>query len=159
MKQIFLSLGSNKGNRKAFLQKAIFHLEQIGNITKRSSIYKTAAYGEENQNDFYNCVIEFHCSLQPEKLLEKIKEIEYRIGREKTYHWGPREIDIDILFIENINMQTENLTIPHKEFSKRNFVLTPWKEIAPNCLVENKLIQSYYENCTDSLEVEKCGVF
>ena len=128
----YLSLGSNIGNRKKNIEKALVQLEKnsIKKI-KLSSFYETEPVGPVQRN-FYNIAGKFKTELTPFDLLKKIKEIESLLGRKKTYRWGPRVIDIDILFYGKKIIKTENLIIPHKEICKRLFVLIPLNEIAPN---------------------------
>ena len=128
----YLSLGSNIGNRKKNIEKALVQLEK-NNIKKikLSSFYETEPVGPIQRN-FYNIAGKFKTELTPVALLKKIKEIESLLGRKKTYRWGPRIIDIDILFYGKKIIKTKNLIIPHKEICKRLFVLIPLNEIAPN---------------------------
>jgi len=128
----YLSLGSNIGNRKKNIEKALKQLEK-NNIKQIviSSFYETEPVGPEQRN-FYNIAGKFKTDLTATELLKKIKEIEILLGRKKTYRWGPRVIDIDILFYGKKIIKTKNLIIPHKEILKRLFVLVPLNEIAPN---------------------------
>lgn len=132
MTTIYLSLGSNIGNRKKNLEKALIELGQ-NNIKeiKISSFYETEPVGPKQRN-FYNIAGKFKTNLKPQELLKTVKQIEEKLGRIKTYHWGPRLIDIDILFYGKQIVKTKNLIIPHKEIINRSFVLVPMNEIAPN---------------------------
>ena len=129
---IYLSLGSNIGNRKTKLEKALTELNK-NNIKeiKISSFYETEPIGPKQRN-FYNIAGKFKTNLSPQELLKTVKQIEEKLGRKKTYRWGPRVIDIDILFYGNKIIKTKNLIIPHKEIANRAFVLVPMKEIVPN---------------------------
>ncbi len=129
---IYLSLGSNIGNRKRNLEKALIelHKKDIKKI-KISSLYETEPVGPKQRN-FYNIAGKFKTSLQPQDLLKTVKQIEENLGRIKTYRWGPRVIDIDILFYGKQIIKSKNLIIPHKEIANRAFVLVPMNEIAPN---------------------------
>ena len=129
---IYLSLGSNIGNRKKNLEKALIELNK-SNIKeiKISSFYETEPVGPKQRN-FYNIAGKFKTNLKPQELLKTVKQIEEKLGRIKTYHWGPRLIDIDILFYGKQIVKTKNLIIPHKEIINRSFVLVPMNEIAPN---------------------------
>lgn len=129
--KIFLSLGSNIGNRMgnieitlSFLQSSCFIY-----IKKISSFYKTSPIGPK-QRSFYNIVASAKTNLSPDNLLHLLKETQEVIGRVKTLHWGPRIIDIDILFFNNDIVKKQFLTIPHKEIQNRLFVLVPLAEIA-----------------------------
>lgn len=128
---IYLSLGSNIGNRKRNLEKALTELNK-SNIKeiKISSLYETEPVGPKQRN-FYNITGKFKTSLQPQDLLKTVKQIEEKLGRTKTYRWGPRVIDIDILFYGKQIIKSKKLIIPHKEIVNRAFVLIPMNEIAP----------------------------
>ncbi len=131
---VYLSLGSNIGNRKKNLQQAIIELEKNNiNSVKLSSLYETEPIGPK-QRKFYNMAGKFNTKLQPKELLNQLKQIEKKLGRTKTFRWGPRIIDIDILFYGKRIIKTKNLVIPHKEIINRAFVLVPIKEIAPNLI-------------------------
>ena len=129
---IYLSLGSNIGNRRKNLEKALIELEKNNiNIIKISSVYETEPVGPKQRN-FYNIAGKFSTNLLPDELLKQLKQIEKTLGRIKTFRWGPRVIDIDILFYGAQIIKTKNLIIPHKEIANRAFVLVPMKEIAPH---------------------------
>ena len=132
MTTIYLSLGSNIGNRKKNLEKTLIELGQ-NNIKeiKISSFYETEPVGPKQRN-FYNIAGKFKTNLKPQELLKTVKQIEEKLGRTKTYHWGPRVIDIDILFYGKQIIKSKDLIIPHKEIINRAFVLVPMNEIAPN---------------------------
>ena len=131
MTTIYLSLGSNIGDRKKNLEEAVIELEKNNiNLIKLSSLYETEPVGPR-QRKFYNMAGKFSTELPPDKLLKQLKQIEKKLGRTKTFKWGPRVIDIDILFYGKQIIKTKNLIIPHKEMVKRAFVLVPMKEIAP----------------------------
>ena len=132
MTTIYLSLGSNIGNRKKNLEKALTELSN-NNISKIkvSSLYETEPVGPKQRN-FYNIAGKFKTNLNPQDLLKVLKQIEQNLGRTKTYRWGPRVIDIDILFYGKQVIKSPKLTIPHKEIINRAFVLVPMKEIAQN---------------------------
>lgn len=129
----YLGLGSNVGDREANINKALAELARSGRIGLRrvSSIYETKPVGIENQPDFLNAAAEIETELAPKDLLATIREVERRTGRQKTFKWGPRAIDIDILLYGDERRIEENLEIPHPEMHRRAFVLTPLAEIAP----------------------------
>ncbi len=132
MKQkVYLSIGSNIGNREINILKSLVYLEKREDveITKVSSFYETEPVGYEEQDIFVNCAVEIRTTLKPFKLLEVLKNIETEIGREMLFRWGPRIIDLDIVFYGNINIKSQILQIPHKEYKNRNFVLTPIFEL------------------------------
>jgi 2-amino-4-hydroxy-6-hydroxymethyldihydropteridine diphosphokinase len=132
----YLCIGSNRGNRTANIKKALDFLCQLGEIIKISSFYKTEpvemAAGTE---DFYNLVLCLKTTLTPHTLLTASKEFERNMGRDITHsHQLPRTIDIDILLADQLIIDTHELAIPHKEMSKRKFVLVPLMEIAPTAV-------------------------
>ena len=133
MQTVYLLLGSNVGDRMDYLKKASISIEsKIGKIVKKSQVYETEPWGEKEQDDFLNIVLEIQTKLNPTTTLEKIKEIESLLEREETYKWGPREIDIDILFFGDEMISEVNLTIPHPFIHERKFTLVPFSEIAPD---------------------------
>ena len=102
-------------------------------------------------------MIEYQTTYSPEKLLEKIKNIEHEVGRRKSYKWGPREIDIDLIFCKDMIIKKKNLTIPHKEFSNRFFILGLMAEIDEAYIVEGtgKSIKYFLDICPDKSKIEK----
>lgn len=133
MQTVYLLLGSNVGDRMDYLKKASISIEsKIGKIVKKSQVYETEPWGEKEQDDFLNIVLEIQTKLNPTTTLDKIKEIESLLEREETYKWGPREIDIDILFFGDEMISEVNLTIPHPFIHERKFTLVPLSEIAPD---------------------------
>lgn len=134
MAQVYLGLGSNIGKRVAHLNEAIARLNAHDNITvtRESSIIETEPYGNINQDKFLNMCIEIETNLTPVSLLETVLDIEQQMGRIRIVDWGPRNIDIDILLYEDLEIALEDLEIPHAEMHKRLFVLEPLAEIAPN---------------------------
>jgi len=126
-----IGLGSNIGERKKNLERAVILLKKNGvQIISESSIYETSPVGYSEQPWFLNQVLEIQAELDPKAFLRMVKEIEKKMGRILTRSKGPRCIDIDILLAENIIVQSKELIIPHPELAKRNFVLVPLKEIA-----------------------------
>jgi len=153
----FLSLGSNIEPCLLFLNKACISLNSIGNILQKSSIYKTQAWGEENQPDFLNAVVEFSPDLEPHSLLKKIKRIENSNGRTSTVRWGPREIDIDIILCRECALDGPDLQIPHKKFAERRFVLAPLAEIERHLYIKstNRTITELLNRCPDQSNIQK----
>jgi len=157
LQKIFISLGTNEGDRLQNLQDAIGVLyNTIGSIEAISSVYETSSWGFES-NDFLNCCVELTTSLSPEKLLEEFKNIEQSFGRKEKIGdaYQARVLDIDILFYENKVLNTANLTIPHIAISDRNFVLQPLADIAQNYSHPklNKTINKLLALCTDDCKV------
>jgi 2-amino-4-hydroxy-6-hydroxymethyldihydropteridine diphosphokinase len=130
----YIALGSNKGDRFSHLTMAIQEIIQDKNnsIENVSSVYETLPYGYKDQGNFYNAVIKIKTSYQLMELLDFLKSIEKKIGREYSAKWGPREIDLDILFYNDLIFSNDRVTVPHKEVAKRDFVLIPLSEIAPD---------------------------
>lgn len=156
--KVYLLLGSNIEPRFIFIQKAISLLEkEIGSILTTSSIYETAAWGKEDQADFLNQALCVETNLSPENLLHCIKKIETQIGRKQRGVWSEREIDIDILLLENIVFSSATLTIPHPRLHERNFAIQPLLEIAPDAShpVFQKSIAEIALSCNDLKLVKK----
>ena len=132
MHSIFLGLGTNLGDRIANLQAALAGLAKKLVITAVSPIYQTPPWGDTNQPDFLNLCLAAETDLSPEALLVFFKNLEVELGRKPTRRWGPRLIDIDLLFYADQIIETEKLTIPHPRLAERAFVLRPLADIAPN---------------------------
>jgi len=152
---VHIGIGSNMGDRQANCKNAIGRLRDKDIfIRKVSSVYETKPWGIENQADFINMAAEAETFLSPEELLTALKEIEKEIGRqepiEKTAKWGPRIIDIDILFYDDAVIDAKYLHIPHRLLHKRNFVLMPLSEIAPDKMhpVLKKTVRQLKEELT-----------
>jgi 2-amino-4-hydroxy-6-hydroxymethyldihydropteridine diphosphokinase len=128
---VYIALGSNLGDRAANLAKAREMLTDDIQVLKRSSIYQTAPWGYSEQDDFYNQVLECETSLRPLILLKILKKIEKKMGRKETFRNGPRVIDLDILFYDDLILKTRRLVIPHPGLHERTFVLVPMAEINP----------------------------
>jgi len=131
-KQVYLSLGSNRGDRVANLRRATEELGKVRvNVQRVSSFYKTEPVDFEPQAWFLNCAVEALTQLMPMQLLKAVKSVERALGRRPGVSKGPRPIDIDILFYENVVVRTAALTIPHERMNERRFVLIPLRELAP----------------------------
>ena len=139
LNSIYLSLGSNIGDKADNLKTAIKKLSQILEIKKISSIYETEPLLHQDQDNFLNIITEVSYSQKAENLLTNIKDIEKKMGREATFRFGPRIIDIDIIFFNCQEINEDNLTIPHKEWKNRLFVIAPLYEI-----LDKKIDQSKY---------------
>ncbi|MBK6566727.1 MAG: 2-amino-4-hydroxy-6-hydroxymethyldihydropteridine diphosphokinase [Saprospiraceae bacterium] len=156
MAQYYLLLGSNLGNRKQNLDNVLHKIkEKLGNILEKSSVYVTEAWGLEDQPDFLNMALIVESQKNPEQFLQITKVIEKECGRVPTKKWSPREMDIDILYIDNQIIQSENFTVPHPGIYHRNFVLIPMIEIAGEFIdpVKNITMDEIYDECTDTKEV------
>ena len=131
-KRIFLSLGSNLGNREANLARAIELLSSAGVMAvRRSSLYATEPVGFTAQPWFLNCVVEASTVLMPRQLLRAVQQVEHALGRRRMVAGGPRTIDIDILLYSASVIQTAGLEVPHPRMSERRFVLVPLRELEP----------------------------
>lgn len=129
---VYIGIGSNLGNREENCLKAIRLMEEQGiKVVKRSSLYETEPWGVKDQPMFINMVIEAETELTPQELLRVLKSIESAMGRVETKRWGPRLIDLDILFYDDMILDTPELRIPHPYIHERPFVLRPLGEIAP----------------------------
>ena len=131
--QAYLALGSNMGDKRAHLERAVELLRETPGcrVTAVSDFITTAPYGYLEQDDFLNGCLILDTLLTPEELLERLHEIEQSEKRERLIHWGPRTLDLDIIFYDDLVMDTDTLHIPHVEMHKRDFVLKPLAQIAP----------------------------
>jgi len=158
MTDVYLLLGTNEGNRSENLLKALALIElDCGRIVKRSSLYQTEAWGIKAQDSFLNQAVVIKTSLAPMSLLTQLKAIEKGIGRIDTIKWGPRVIDIDILFYENEIIDLPELKVPHPYISERRFTLEPLNEIAAGFIhpESHKTISRLLEECKDTSDVRK----
>jgi 2-amino-4-hydroxy-6-hydroxymethyldihydropteridine diphosphokinase len=142
-----LALGSNLGERSFFLKKACEYLKREGiNIRKMSSVYESLPEGFTEEPLFLNMVVEVETELNPFELLKKTQEIERILGRSSKGRKGPRTIDIDIIFYDNVKIDSEELKIPHPRAFERDFVLKPLLEIHPNLKVPSSRAQKENHN-------------
>ena len=159
MNEVYLQLGSNIGDRLDNLDQSIKIItERIGNVLEKSSVYESTPWGVENQRNFLNQVIFVESNFDPYTILDLVLQIEKDMGRIRIEKWGERIIDIDILFIDDLIIESENLCIPHEFIAKRKFVLQPMCEIAPGFIHPklNKTISQLLEECIDD---EKVNVY
>jgi 2-amino-4-hydroxy-6-hydroxymethyldihydropteridine diphosphokinase len=133
MSVVYISIGSNLGDRESNFRTALERLRQKGiMIRAESSRYETEPWGVIDQPRFLNMAVETETELAPEELLRTLKDIEAEMGRNETYTWGPRIIDLDILLFDDLVLDGEDLKIPHPFMHERDFVLKPLAEIAPD---------------------------
>jgi 2-amino-4-hydroxy-6-hydroxymethyldihydropteridine diphosphokinase len=158
MNTCFLLIGGNMGEREQNLQRATGLIEEnSGTLVASSSIYETAAWGKTDQPDFLNQVLKITTALSPEELMREIFKIEKLMGREREEKYGPRLIDIDILFFNDEIIKSSLVSIPHPQLQNRRFVLVPMNEIAPGLMhpVFKKTISQLLIECQDKLDVNK----
>ena len=158
MNSAYLLIGGNIGNRLDNLNKAAQLIEaSCGTVVRKSSVYETAAWGKTDQPAFYNQALAVRTNLLPRALLEQLLHIEKSMGRERKEAMGPRTIDIDILFYDDVDVDTTDLVIPHPRLHLRKFALVPMNEIAPGHIHSgfHKTIQQLMLACVDPLDVHK----
>ena len=158
MNTVYLLLGSNMGDSEQTLAVAINMIEKnIGKVTQSSLIYKSAAWGKEDQPDFLNQFIVASSLLTAPSILNEIFAIEKQMGRVRTTKYAARVIDIDILYFNDEIIHTQNLIIPHPQIQNRRFVLIPFAEVAPfyQHPLFKKTAQELLRNCNDQLNVQK----
>jgi len=131
---VYIGIGSNLGDKVSQCEKAISEILTIDRhkLLAKSSLFKTEPVGYTSQDWFVNAVLKIETDLGAPKLLRELKSIESHLGRTETFRWGPRMIDLDILFFDDIEIHTEELQIPHPRIQERQFVLVPLAEIDQN---------------------------
>jgi len=130
MHTVYLGLGSNLGDRAANLRRAVKALTPKATVLAQSAAYETPPWGVTNQPAFLNMAVKAATELRPMELRDYVKGIEVALGRERSYHWGPRVIDLDILFYDDLIVNEPELVIPHPRLHERGFVLVPLESIA-----------------------------
>ncbi|NBC03866.1 MAG: 2-amino-4-hydroxy-6-hydroxymethyldihydropteridine diphosphokinase [Bacteroidetes bacterium] len=152
-----LHLGSNAGDKSANIHDALQAIERnIGTVRTSSKLYETEAWGPVDQPSFLNLALTVETSLPPFSILEACQKIEMQLGRVRSENWGPRTIDIDILYFESCIIGTERLTLPHPFIHQRRFVLQPLADLIPNFVhpVLDQTTNQLLEKCQDSLSVK-----
>lgn len=158
MDHTILHLGSNLGDRQAILNKALESIaDRIGIIDSASSIYETKAWGKEDQDNFYNMALGVKSTLAHDRLIALTQMIEKEAGPSKKERWGPRHLDIDIIYIADKKIETEDLHVPHPRLHERNFVLIPLLEIYPAFMhpTLKKRTVDLFLSCEDTSDVWK----
>ncbi len=153
----YLGLGSNVGDREQHLHDALKSLDSMrgSTVLRTSSIYETDPWGETDQGAFLNMVAEVSSDLDPHVLLAEVKRIECALGRQARRHWGPREIDIDLLAAGDLRIRTDDLIVPHPLILDRQFVLIPLADLAPGLRVEG--VGPVSEHVVDDGSVRRIG--
>lgn len=128
----FIALGGNLADVRTTLHAALEPLGGVGQVVRKSSLYRTAPWGKLEQPDFLNAALELRTALEPEEVLGALLEIERLFGRERGERWGPRTLDLDLLSYGGQVLETQELTLPHARMLERAFVLVPLLEIAPH---------------------------
>lgn len=161
MNSVYLSLGSNMGDREENLKNAVRLISDITDtcVLKVSSIYETDPVGFTQQGSFLNMAVLINTTLSPLLLLEKLQEIETVLKRVRTIHWGPRTIDIDILLYEGVELKHKDLLIPHPRMFERSFVLVPLKEIYEGKDINGNSFDELVKNCGDNQGISLWGPF
>jgi 2-amino-4-hydroxy-6-hydroxymethyldihydropteridine diphosphokinase len=159
MGRVFVALGSNIGDRLGFLQKAMDALGSARGFKVRrvSSVYETEPVGKKDQPQFLNAAVELHSLMSPQDVLVTLKQIERAVGRTPSERWGPREIDLDLIYVQDLVIDRPELVLPHPEVASRRFVLTPLAEIAPEFVdpLRKRSLRKLLSSCPDPSSVIK----
>ncbi|MEG1602162.1 MAG: 2-amino-4-hydroxy-6-hydroxymethyldihydropteridine diphosphokinase [Cloacibacillus sp.] len=156
--KVFLALGSNLGNRLEMLKRTVSKLRALGlSIEAKSRVWETEPWGVTDQPLFLNMCVAARTELEPVELLTLLKSTESEMGRTAGRHWGPREIDIDIIFYDDVVFCEEKLQIPHRYMQERDFVLLPLSEIAPDMV--HPLLGKSVRRLLEELEGAKSGTW
>lgn len=159
MYSVFIGLGSNLGERIRYLNAAAAEIRRLPGtkVVWYSSVYETDPYGVKDQPKFLNAVGEIETELPPVDLLKELKRIEQAAGRKEREHWGPREIDLDIILYDGFVFSDETVTVPHRDLERRKFVLLPLREIAPDLVhpISGMTVEELARQCPDEGRVVK----
>lgn len=155
----YIGIGSNLGDKRSQCEKAISEILRIDRhkLLAKSSMFKTQPVGYTRQDWFVNGVLKIETDLEAPELLRTLKTIESKLGRTETFRWGPRTIDLDILFFDDIEIDTEELQIPHPQIQNRQFVLIPLAEIDRNLVhpVLKRTVQQLLDDSKEDQGVER----
>ena len=143
-----VALGSNLGDRFDYLQKAVNEINSLTDIEilEISSVYETLPVGGPEQGNYLNAVITLNAKFEAEELLLKLLLIELNLGRQREIAWGPRTIDLDLIWFEDQTINLENLVLPHPRAHERCFVIKPWLEIEPKARIGNTEIREFLKD-------------
>ena len=155
MTPAFVALGSNVEPRLKYLTSAVVQLRRLGTVSKIAPLYESRAYGVRNQPDFLNSACILITNFLPLDLLKALKDIEEKLGRKRRFPWGPREIDLDIIFYGDKVIDEDELVVPHPEFRERRFVLLPLAEIETDYVPpgESRNLTELLRDCKDETPV------
>ncbi len=150
-----IALGSNLEPRLHFMQQAVLHIHQVGRVLRVAPLYESIPYGITDQPLFLNSALSLETSLEPHRLLAELKSIERRVGRIPRQRWGPREIDLDIIFYDLTVLKSQTLTIPHPDYRNRCFVLIPLADIDPDFVPpgDTHSLSDLAKQCTGSKDI------
>lgn len=156
MNTVYIGIGTNIGDKMKNINDAIDAVKHLPNteVVKMSAVYETAPWGYTDQDNFYNVCVQVETSLTPNGMLGACLGIEAALGRERTFKYAPRIIDIDILLYNDLKIETAELTVPHPRMSERSFVLIPLKDILPELKTGDIDFNAPFEKC-DKTGVEK----
>jgi len=158
----YLSVGSNKGDKLKNIKELLklIRKEDFVKIVSLSSLYETEPVGYKDQDNFYNFCIKIKSRLKPKKLIEWIKSMEKKLGRETGIKWGPRTIDVDILYYDDMIINEHGLNIPHPEIQNRKFVLIPLLEIEPKLVSPDsgKKVKSLLDEIKSNSYIKKLNI-
>lgn len=159
MPNAVISIGSNLGDRIGNCRKALEGISGFAEILKVSSVYETGPVGNVDQPDFINCAAEIETALPPPALMSLTRGVEDRLGRVRDERWGPRTIDIDLIFYDGLTIDTPDLKLPHPQAHLRRFVLEPLSEIMPGKIhpVFGVTVRELCEKLGDGQPVKKVG--
>lgn len=151
MAAVFLALGSNLEPREYYMRQAVCRLGNLGKILKVSRLYESDPYGVTEQPAFLNSALILETAFPPRELLPALKTIEQQLGRRKRERWGPREIDLDIIFYGELVVQEKNLHIPHYDYRNRRFVLQPLADLEPEFIAPDtgQTLRQALQDCPD----------
>ena len=143
-----VALGSNLGDRFDYLQKAVNEINSLTDIEilEISSVYETLPVGGPEQGNYLNAIVTLNTKFEAEELLLKLLLIELNLGRQREIAWGPRTIDLDLIWFQDQTINLENLVLPHPRAHERCFVIKPWLEIEPKARIGNTEIQEFLKD-------------